>query len=109
MTTAYEVSHAGAESKRQPWTEKLAESLAQESGLGHLTEAHWKVIHTLRSHFIQYGALPPMRFACDISRLEPHCVDQLFHTPQEAWRIAGLPAPGEEAEGYSYPGDMVQH
>ena len=109
MTSAYETRHRAKTTPRQPWSEKFAKKLAREFGLERLTEAHWAVIHTLRTHFIQYGALPPMRFACDISRLEPHCVDRLFHSPQEAWRIAGLPDPGEEAQGYSYPVEMVQH
>lgn len=29
-----------------------------------------------------------------------HCVKQLFGGPLEAWRIAGLPDPGEEARAY---------
>ncbi len=87
-----------SEAPRQPWNEQFAEKLAKQFGIERLTDAHWKVINTLRCHFIQYGALPPMRFACDLSRLEPHCVDQLFHSPREAWRIAGLPDPGDEVQ-----------
>ena len=109
MTTEHETTRSTPSVAREPWNEVVAERIATEQGISQLTEEHWRVIHTLRQHFIQYGAMPPMRFACDINRLAPHCVDQLFHTPQEAWRIAGLPDPGEEAQGYSYPGDMVQH
>lgn len=109
MSTAHKIMHIEMEARRQPWSEKFAEELARELGVGRLTESHWKIIRTLRDHFVQYGALPPMRFACDISRMDPHCVNRLFHSPQEAWRIAGLPDPGEEARSYSYPDDMVQH
>lgn len=109
MTTEHEVIPFTAMAQPEPWSEGHAEQIAHEQGLAKLTEAHWCVIHTLRDHYIQYGALPPLRFACDINRLEPHCVDQLFHSPQEAWRIAGLPDPDEEAMGYAYPGDMVQY
>lgn len=109
MTTEHETLRTPLPAGSEPWSETVAERIASEQGLGQLTREHWRVIHTLRQHFIQYGALPPMRFACDINRLEPHCVDQLFRSPQEAWRIAGLPDPGEEVQGYSYPGDMVQH
>jgi len=28
------------------------------------------------------------------------CLEQLFHGTREAWRIAGLPDPGEEARAY---------
>lgn len=109
MSTTLHVTHTNTSESRQPWSEKHAEELAREFGVGRLTESHWRIIHTLRNHFVQYGALPPMRFACDISRMDPHCVSQLFHSPQEAWRIAGLPDPGEEAQSYSYPDDAVQH
>ncbi|HEY9149086.1 MAG TPA: TusE/DsrC/DsvC family sulfur relay protein [Gammaproteobacteria bacterium] len=109
MTTEHEIMPFTAALRRQSWSEAQAERIAREHGIESLTEEHWCVINTLRDHFIQYGALPPMRFACDINRLEPHCVDHLFHSPQEAWRIAGLPDPDDEAEGYAYPGDMVQY
>ncbi|MGM0595022.1 MAG: TusE/DsrC/DsvC family sulfur relay protein [Pseudomonadota bacterium] len=109
MTTEHETRYSLPEERQRPWSESLAERMAREQGLGQLTPAHWQVIRTLREHFIQYGALPPMRVACDINRLEPHCFDKLFRSPEEAWRIAGLPDPGEEARGYTYPGDMVQH
>jgi len=109
MTTEHETMRNAAATARGPWSEALAERIASERGLGQLTPEHWGVIRTLRQHYIQYGAVPPMRFACDINRLDPHCMDKLFHSPQEAWEIAGLPGPDEEADGYAYPGDMVQH
>lgn len=109
MTTEHETLRTTQSLGHEPWSEALAERIASEQGISRLTTQHWRVIHTLRQHFIQYGALPPMRFACDINRLAPHCADELFHSPEKAWRIAGLPDPGEEARGYSYPSDMVQH
>jgi tRNA 2-thiouridine synthesizing protein E len=106
MTTEYETLYypepdqASAGGSRHPWSEAEAARIAREDGLGELGQEHWKVIHTLRQHFIQYGALPPMRYACDVNRLEPHCVERLFHQPREAWRVSGLPDPGEEAMSY---------
>jgi len=70
-------------------------------GIGELKEEHWKIIDTLRSHFIQYGAMPPMHMACVVNHLDPHCVEELFHNAREAWTVAGLPDPGEEARSYS--------
>ena len=32
--------------------------------------------------------------------MDKHCVDKLFHSQREAWRVAGLPDPGEEARAY---------
>lgn len=98
MTTEYEstvsVSHDGGE--YVPWSEELAVRIAAEDGIGELTDSHWKVIHTMRQHFVQYGALPPKRLACGINSLEPQCVDELFNGSTEVWHVAGLPAPGSE-------------
>ena len=99
MTTEYEcmVNVSDDDMEYVPWSEELAQRIAAEDGLGELTESHWKVIHTMRQHFVQYGALPPQRLACGINSLEPHCVDALFNGSTEAWHVAGLPAPGSEA------------
>ena len=84
----------------QPWNEARAQQLAERDGIGTLGEAHWQVIQTLRSHFAHYGTLPPMRIACSSNHLEPHCVEHLFHTAEEALTIAGLPDPDDEVRGY---------
>ncbi|MCW8919517.1 MAG: TusE/DsrC/DsvC family sulfur relay protein [Gammaproteobacteria bacterium] len=89
-----------ASTGQTPWSEERARRIAAESGVGELTEAHWRVIHTLRTHFVQYGALPPMRLACGMNRLAPHCTEELFHGADVAWHIAGLPKPGSETPGY---------
>lgn len=102
MTTEYEsmMSSMPNTTEYRPWSEDQARRLAKEAGVGELGEAHWRVIHTLREHFVQYGALPPMQLACGVNRLGPHCVEQLFHGADGAWRVAGLPEPGSEALGY---------
>ena len=102
MTTEFETVVGAIEQGDLPtsWSEELAQRIATADGLGELTEAHWKVIHTLREHFVQYGALPPMRLACGVNQLEPHCVEELFHSAYEAWHVAGLPEPGTEAMSY---------
>ena len=102
MTTEYEgmVSLQPEAPPQTPWSEEVARQIAADDGIGELSEAHWKVIHTLREHFVQYGALPPMRLACDLNHLDPHCTDDLFHGAYEAWHVAGLPDPGAEAMSY---------
>ena len=64
MTTVYEsiAKELTDVFEVMPWSEEKAQRIAAEDGLGELTEAHWRVIHTLREHFVQYGAMPPMRF-----------------------------------------------
>jgi TusE/DsrC/DsvC family sulfur relay protein len=83
------------------WSEQLADEIARTDGLAELTQSHWKVIHALREHFDRFGAAPPaFRHICHMYKLGPHGVEALFRTPREAWRVAGLPDPGEEARAY---------
>ena len=83
------------------WSERLASEIARDDGLTELTQSHWKVIHSLREHFDRFGAVPPaFRHICHVNHLGPHGVEILFRTPREAWRVAGLPDPGEEARTY---------
>ena len=82
------------------WSEALARQIAEQDGIGELTEAHWTVIRTLREHFIKYGAPPPLRSACHMSQQGPQCIEDLFHDAREAWHIAGLPEDNPEIVAY---------
>ena len=82
------------------WTEQIATTIARLDGIQDLTETHWRVIDYLRDRYLRYGALPVMGHICLTLHQDRHCVDELFHSPREAWRIAGLPNPGEEAKSY---------
>lgn len=102
MTSQFELPPIGeTPAARGPWSQEYAQQIALRDGIGELSDAHWRIINTLRSHFVQYGAMPPMRMACVVNHLDPHCVEQLFHNAREAWTVAGLPDPGEEARSYS--------
>lgn len=98
MTTEYESVAVlfEAQEPHTPWSEEQARRIAEREGLGELTEAHWRMIHNLREHFIQYGAVPPMALACSMSRLEARCAEKLFSSANGLWRVAGLPEPGSE-------------
>jgi tRNA 2-thiouridine synthesizing protein E len=83
------------------WSEALAERLAQELGVSDLTKAHWRVLRYLREHYLEHGALPVMAHVCRVTGLEHHCVEHLFaQRPLLAWKLAGLPNPGEEVKTY---------
>jgi tRNA 2-thiouridine synthesizing protein E len=88
---------------REPeaWTPDIARHLARLDGLPALTEDHWHIIEALREHFHRFGAGPPA-FAHLCARMEQdeYCVVRLFGSEREAWRIAGIPNPGEEAKAY---------
>ncbi len=82
------------------WTRETARLLAEIDGLGKLTPDHWSVIMYLREKHLEAGGLPVMSRICRIMHLGEHGVQRLFGSCREAWRISGLPNPGEEAKSY---------
>ena len=83
------------------WTEELARAIAHTDGVPELTPDHWAIIHALREHYHRFGTAPPaFSHLCNTHQLGRHCVENLFRSEREAWRIAGLPDPGEEARAY---------
>lgn len=84
----------------QTWDEQLAEWLARVDGIGPLSEQHWRIIWHLREHYERFGSFPVARLVCRANHLERHSIQTLFSGCREAWRISGLPDPGEEAKAY---------
>jgi len=84
----------------QQWNETVAHWLAQQNGVGPLTPAHWRFIYALRSYYVKYRFPPAMSLICKKEGMDSHCVQRLFCTCLNAWRVAGLPDPGEEAKSY---------
>ena len=82
------------------WNRALAQQIAGEDGIGELTDEHWGVIQQLRNHYLEQGAIIPALHACRVINLDAGCVPDMFRSMREAWRIAGLPNPGEEAKNY---------
>ncbi len=83
------------------WNEDIARGIAKHDGTAYLTDQHWCVIRTLREHYFAHGTLPYMRHVFHLNHLDDLCYNTLFgHSCREAWRIAGLPNPGEEAKTY---------
>ena len=83
------------------WNKYVATAIARLDGLPQLTHEHWVIIHALRDHYERFGtALPAFSHVCLMNHLDKHCVENLFRSQREAWRIAGLPDPGEEAKAY---------
>ncbi|MFH2211492.1 MAG: TusE/DsrC/DsvC family sulfur relay protein [Pseudomonadota bacterium] len=81
------------------WNEDLARQLAVEDGVGELKEEHWAIIRFLRENYLQ-GGLPAVSHVCHVNHFEHQCLPGLFQSVKSAWRIAGLPNPGEEARAY---------
>jgi tRNA 2-thiouridine synthesizing protein E len=88
-------------SNPEHWSETVAAEIARRDGLPELTRYHWLIIRALRDHFRKFGVAPPnFSHVCSAHHLDKHCIDRLFCSKREAWRIAGLPDPGEEARSY---------
>ncbi len=84
----------------QAWSEPLAQVVASDIGVGRLTDAHWLIIYTLRDHYARHGVAPVMHRVCQEAGIERRRVNDLFGYCLNAWRVAGLPNPGEEATSY---------
>jgi tRNA 2-thiouridine synthesizing protein E len=81
------------------WDENLARHIAAGDGLGELGEEHWAIIRFLREHYLG-GGLPAVGHVCRVNQFDRLCIPTLFQSVRSAWRIAGLPNPGEEAKAY---------
>ena len=82
------------------WTREAARQIAITDGIGRLTPDHWAIIFDLRERYLKMGSLPVMSRICRAHHLKRGAVNELFGGCRRAWRIAGLPNPGEEAKTY---------
>jgi protease I len=84
------------------WDEGTALWLAQQEGLKELSEEQWQVIFALREHYQQHHSVPDLRHICEAAHQEDvYCLERHFDNDgTKAWRIAGLPNPGEEMKAY---------
>lgn len=82
------------------WDESVAREIAAQLGLPELTDSHWKVIYALRDHYAEFGVAPPVTNICRAEGKHWSWVHDLFDSCLNAWRVAGLPNPGEEAKSY---------
>ena len=84
----------------EDWNESIAILIANRNGIEQLTSDHWKIIHALREHYARFGVAPTMHNICRSYGHKSNWAHNLFHTCLNAWRVAGLPDPGEEAKSY---------
>jgi tRNA 2-thiouridine synthesizing protein E len=97
QTRALDLDESGFMQDPNRWNKSAARILAEMHDVGQLTPDHWAIIYYLREHHLSYGSLPPMSQVCRTRGLETAAVQRLFGGCVQAWRIAGLPDPGEEA------------
>jgi tRNA 2-thiouridine synthesizing protein E len=77
------------------WDDAIDKALAEQEGITELTEEHWKVIHFLRSYYLQFGIAPMIRKLCKETGFQLKYIYQLFPTgpAKGACKLAGLPKP----------------
>ena len=84
----------------ETWSEALAKQIAQSDGMSELSRLQYDLLHTLRDEFKKTGAVTALSHICHLAGQGPDCLHQSFPSPRQAWRLAGLPNPGEEAKAY---------
>lgn len=84
----------------EDWNIDVANLLAVQLEIPQLTKDHWKVIDALRQHYERFGVAPTMHNVCQANHESRDWVHKLFYNCLNAWRVAGLPDPGEEAKSY---------
>ena len=82
------------------WTEELARDLAREEGIPALGDGHWRIIRALRAEYERLAAVSSIRNVCQKAGIDRAEVNELFGYCLVAWRVSGLPNPGEEAKSY---------
>lgn len=95
-----EFDHDGFSMTAWNWDEATAQRIATMDGVGHLDEPQLALLRQLRTHYLRWGTPPALSHICRANGQAPDCLYQLFPNPHEAWRIAGLPNPGDEAVAY---------
>jgi tRNA 2-thiouridine synthesizing protein E len=73
----------------------MAAVLAQEEGIGELTEGHWKVLNFLRKDYSEKGTMPTIRRVKNAGGIPTKDLYDLFPGGplKKSSKIAGLPKP----------------
>lgn len=83
------------------WNESVAAAIAKKEGIKTLTDEHLEVVKFLRNYYIRFNSFPLLRMVCTNLHKPATCMSKPFKMdPLKAWKIAGLPEPGEEAIVY---------
>src|SRR4051794_34893013 len=93
--TDVELNDEGFFVQPDQWSETMVPELARRDGIDELTDAHWKVIHFMRSEYLEKGTGPTVRVLGKTSGVSIKELYQLFPggPAKVAARIAGIPKP----------------
>jgi tRNA 2-thiouridine synthesizing protein E len=94
------VDEAGFLVDREDWTEEVARVLAAMEGIGELSREQFDILQYLRTYYREHAFFPIIRSVCAKVHQPRTCVTDRFSDPVTAWKIAGLPYPGEEVNRF---------
>jgi len=80
----------------EDWSEAVARVLAAQEGIADLSEDKLDILKFMREYYRKHHFFPIVRFVCKNVHQPGNCVTEQFMDPVKAWKIAGLPNPGEE-------------
>jgi len=80
----------------EEWNEKIAHALAKNEGQKTLTEDQLDILKFMRDYYRKYNFFPILRYVCKNVHQPRNCINEKFIDPVQAWKIAGLPNPGDE-------------
>ncbi len=84
----------------EDWSEEVARVLAAREGIGELVEDQLDILKFMREYYKKHNIFPIVRCVCKNVHQPRNCVTEKFMDPVTAWKIAGLPNPGEEVIGF---------
>lgn len=73
------------------WDEEVAEAIAQEYGIAHLSAKQREIITFMRAYYSKFHYFPILNYVCKHVHQKGKCVYDQFENPEIAWKIAGLP------------------
>ena len=90
------IDEDGFLARLEDWTETVARSLAAREGIADLSEDQLDILMFMRTYYLKHKFFPIVRYVCKNVHQPKNCVTDRFMDPVKAWKIAGLPNPGEE-------------
>jgi TusE/DsrC/DsvC family sulfur relay protein len=73
------------------WTEDVAEAIAQQHGIKHLSAQQREIITFMRAYYAKFHYFPILNYVCKSLHQKKGCLFDQFDNPEVAWKIAGLP------------------
>jgi TusE/DsrC/DsvC family sulfur relay protein len=77
------------------WDESAARALAAREGINELADDRIAILKFIREYYKTYNFFPILNAVCKRVSEPKDCVQEKFMNALVAWKIAGLPRPGE--------------